>query len=281
MPTRLHNRATLAGITLVVAAIAAPSSSAAQEFSADVVTTPARGTNTMRLYVGKTKLRVQTLQGGQSEGSAIWDLDQHSMIIVMDQNRTYIGGTNSVLANAMMNGAGTPAMWRFFRPTNANDPCTDWNAIVLPYAQQDSANRPHFTCKSLGNDAVNGRAAQKWAVTSTNGNETRSGYAWIDSKLHVVSKSQDESSTMELANIKEGAQPDSVFAIPAGYTQLDERALLARMKSGAATDSTIAAMLGAAAKDVGKDAASSTENAAKDKAKESTKKGIKRIIHIP
>jgi len=280
MPTRFHHPRTLATITLALAAIAAPPSSRAQEFSADVVTTPKNGTSTSRVYVGKNKLRIQTLDAGQPEGSAIWDMDEKSMLIVSDKDHMYIGGANSMLANAVMRGAGTPAMWQFFRPTNSSDPCAEWNAIVLPYAQQDSAKRPHFTCKSMGSDAVNGRPAQKWAVTSTAENDTRSGYAWIDSKLHVVSKTQDGSSTMELANIKEGPQPDSVFAIPAGYRQLSDSALLGHLK-GAATDSSIAAMLGAAAKDVGKDAATSTENAAKDKAKQDTKKKIKSIIHIP
>jgi hypothetical protein len=61
---------------------------------------------------------------------------------------------------------------------------------------------------------VNGRPAHKWAVTTVDDGKTESGYAWIDDRLHVVSKSQDDEGTMELRNIVEGPQPESLFQVP-------------------------------------------------------------------
>jgi hypothetical protein len=265
------------GLTLALTSLAA-SSAGAQEFSADVVTTPAKGTNTARVYVGKTKMRIQTLQNGQPEGSVIWDAGQKSTMIVMDKNRSYIGGNNSPIVNALLNGSGAPTLVRLFAPTNSNDPCSDWNNAVLRF--QDSTHRaPHFACQSAGSDVVNGRPAHKWAVTTTDANgTTQSGYAWIDNKLHVVSRSQDKNSEMDLQNVQEGPQPDAVFQIPAGYHQLDESALLMQLKGGS---SAIVDMLGGAAKDVGNNAANSTVDAAKEKTNDAVKKKIKSVFHFP
>jgi len=263
-------------LTLAVTSLVA-SSAGAQEFSADVVTTPAKGTNTSRVYVGKTKMRIQTLQNGQPEASVIWDAGQRSTVIVMDQNRSYIGGTNSPIVNAALSSSGAPTLLRLFAPATS-DPCSTWNNAVLRF--QDSTHKaPHFSCQSAGSDVVNGRPAQKWAVTTTESNgTTESGYAWIDSKLHVVSRSQDKNSEMELKNVQEGPQPDAVFQIPTGYHQIDESALLMQLKGGS---TAIADMFGAAAKDVGNNAATSTTDAAKQKANDAVKKTIKSVFHFP
>ncbi len=268
---------TAAVLTLALSSVGAIPGGA-QQFSADVVTTPAKGTNTVRVYVGNAKMRLQTLENGQPEGGMIWDGTQKTTTIVMDKDHSYIGGSNSPVLNAMLNGSGAPTMLRLFAPSNTGDPCSDWNSAVLRY--QDSTHKaPHFTCQSAGSDVVNGRPAQKWAVTTTDADgTTQSGYAWIDSKLHVVSRSQDKNSEMDLQNVQEGPQPDALFQIPAGYRKIDESALLMQLKGGS---SAIADMFGAAAKDVGNNAASSTADAAKQKANDAVKKKIKSVFHFP
>jgi len=97
-------------LTLAVTSLAA-SSAGAQEFSADVVTTPANGTNTSRVYVGRTKMRIQTLQNGQPEASVIWDASQKSTVIVMDQNRSYIGGSTCAASATSGSGPVASATW--------------------------------------------------------------------------------------------------------------------------------------------------------------------------
>ena len=263
-------------LSLAMIPLAAVSASA-QEFSADVVTTPARASNTVRVCVGKSKMRLQTLKNGQPDGAMIWDARQGSATIVMDRSRSYIGGSNSPLIAAAMNGSGAPTMLRIFAPTNSSDPCTDWNNAVLRF--RDSTHTPpHFVCQSLGSDAVNGRPAEKFLVRSTSDGKTETGYAWIDSRLHVVSKSKDSDSQMELANVQEGPQPDAEFQVPAGYRPVDTSALLAQLKGGS---SALADMFGSAASDVGNNAANSAADAAKQKANDAVKKKIKGIFHMP
>jgi hypothetical protein len=250
----------------------------AQEFSADVVSANDAGSTT-RVNVGRMKMRLQTLKGGQPEASVIWDGIQKSTTIVMDRDHSYIAGNTSPLFNAAFNASGVPTLVRFFQPRDAGDPCSEWNSAVLPYRDSTHAP-PHFACQSAGTEAVNGRPAQKWTVTTTQDGKTQSGDVWIDSRLHVVSKSQDRDGhgEMELRNIQEGPQPDAAFQIPAGYHPVDANALLAKLQG----DSTaIADMFGAAAKDIARNAATSTTDAAKQKANDVVKKKIKSVFHLP
>lgn len=252
---------------------------AAQQFSADVVRTPDPGGSTMRIYVGADKLRMQTLEHGQPEGSVIWDAAQHSTTIVMDRDHAYIASGPGSVVNRMLTQNGAPTMWQLFRPSTASDPCSAWNALVqsMPH---DSAP-PHVACRSLGSESVNGRAAHKWSVTSTQHGSAQNGTVWIDDQLRVVSKSQDANGTMQLTNVQVAPQPDAVFQIPAGYRPIDTSALVAQLRSGASVDSAIAAGLTGAAKDVGTTAANATADAAKAKATNSVTKKLKGIFKLP
>jgi hypothetical protein len=252
---------------------------AAQQFSADVVRTPDPGGSTMRIYVGADKLRMQTLDHGQPDGSIIWDAAQHATTIVIDRDHAYIASGPGSLVNQMLTQNGAPAMWQLFRPSSASDPCTAWNALMqsMPH---DSAP-PHVACRSLGSESVNGRAAHKWSVTSTQHGTAQNGTVWIDDQLHVVSKSQDPNGTMQLENVRVAAQPDAVFQIPAGYRPIDTSALMGRLKSGASVDSAFAAGLAGAARDVGTNAANATTDAAKAKATNSVTKKLKGIFKLP
>jgi hypothetical protein len=255
-----------------------PTPGRAQQFSADIAQTPAHGTNASRIYVGATKLRLQTFQAGQPEGSMIWDMSQNAMTIVMDKDHSYINANSSPIFAAIMNRPGGPAMWQLFRPVSSGgNPCTAWNSIVIA---GDTAHSVHSTCTSAGSDMVNGRAAQKWNVTFNKEGRSESGAVWIDNRLHVVSKSQDSEGSMELKNIQEGPQADAVFAIPAGYHPVNTAALMAKLGSVGA-DSSIAALLGGAARDVGNQAAHSTIDASKQKANDEVKKKLKSILHFP
>lgn len=273
MLNQLHTTDTLVSITLVLAALAARPSPA-QEFSADIVQTPAKGTSTTRVYAGTNRVRLESLENGQPAGAIIWDGSQNTTTIVLDRQQAYIGGNNSALVNATLNRSGTPAAWRLFHPMSTSDPCTDWNALTQQYARHDSTPPPHATCRSLGNDVVNGRPAQKWAVTSTENGKTQTGNVWVDSKLHVVTRTQDDKGEMDLTNIKEGPQPDAEFVVPAGYRAIDPTAVLANMKPGQAGDSTLGDLLGAAAKDAGKSAATEATRA-------KVRKGLKGILGVP
>lgn len=262
-------------LTLAVTSLAAVPGSA-QEFSADVVTTPAKGSNTTRVYVGRSKIRLETLANGQPYEGMIWDGTRNSATIVMDKNHSYISGNSSPVIAALLNGSGAPTMLRIFAPTNSSDPCSDWNNAVLRF--RDSTHTPpHFVCHSLGSDAVNGRPAEKFAVSTTTNGKTQSGYAWIDSRLHVVSRSKDNNSQMDLQNVHEGPQPAAEFEVPAGYHEVSTSALIAQMSGGG---SALAGMFGAAS-DGGPNASNSPADSAKQKASDAVKKKLKSIFHMP
>lgn len=75
------------------------------------------------------------------------------------------------------------------------------------------------TCKDLGPDTVNGRLCEKWQITPKDGNVKTT---WVDQKLHFPIKSHTaDGSKVELSNVKEGAQPASLFDPPAGYRKTD------------------------------------------------------------
>jgi len=275
--TSLHTLTALSAIAIV--AVAAPPRAAAQQFSADVVRIPDRGTETTRLYVGSSNLKLQSLENGQPSSSALWDFNTKAFTILLDNQHAYIGGTNTALVSQLMAKSGAPPMWKMFRPSPNTDPCTTWNALIQASTAADSTPAGHTTCRSLGNEAVNGRAAQKWAVTSTDRHgKTDKGTVWIDSRLHVVSRTQDSTGTMELRNVQEGPQPASIFAIPASYHPLDVR----KMMAGAfASESALGKAFGNAVKQVGNDAATSTADAAKTKATTSVSKKLKGILGLP
>jgi len=275
--TTLHRVTVAAAIAL---AATAPHASAAQEFSADIVRTPAHGNESAKVYVGSSRMKLESYRNGQPESGAIWDANAQAMTLLLDTQHAYIGGSNTSLVSKMMAQSGAPPIWRLFHPTSSSDPCSSWNALMQTYAAHDTSFHTTFACQNQGNDLVGGRSAQRWLVTSTDRNGRKaSGTAWIDSRLHIVSKTQDSTGTMQLANIQEGPQPASVFAIPASYHQLDMRQMLGRMKL--AGGDSIAAAFGKAVKDVGDSAASNTASAAKTQATSSVTKKLKGILRLP
>ena len=81
--------------------------------------------------------------------------------------------------------------------------------------------RTDCTSKKVGTETVNGRSCDKLEVTDKSGKST----LWIDQKLHFPIKMQSaDGHTMELSNIKEGAQDPSLFKVPAGYKAFDPSA---------------------------------------------------------
>lgn len=271
----------LAAVSASLALLAAQPSRA-QQFSADVVQVPAKGSTTTKLYVDKGKLRFQQLENGQPAGGAIIDADQKTTTIIDDQDHKYFGGSDSPLVNGILNNSGVPPIWRFFRPSNAAEPCTEWNAMMQAAARFDSTRTaPQMSCKSLGTDAVDGRPAEKWQVDVTRDNKTESGYAWIDNSLHVVSKSQDSTGSVELRNVHEGPQPDSVFQVPANYSKVDVNALLSKMKGGDSAGAAGAGLLGALGSSAKNGAVEGAKEGTAEAAKQKTKKKLGKILHIP
>lgn len=72
------------------------------------------------------------------------------------------------------------------------------------------------TCKKLGSKVIGGRSCDEYELVSEGG---RKQTLCMDARLHFPLRMGTESGSSELQNIAEGPQPDSVFALPPGYTK--------------------------------------------------------------
>lgn len=75
--------------------------------------------------------------------------------------------------------------------------------------------------EKIGREKVNGVDCDKFKVVYKNANVTDSMYSWVASdSFPIKTEAVDGSWSSELKNIKKGAQPNSLFEIPAGYNKM-------------------------------------------------------------
>lgn len=200
-------------------------------FSAEIVDPGQPTKPPSRIYLGGGKLRLES-EDTSSFGAIVIDPMHGKTLIVNDLARSYI---DAGLFTALVTIGFAPVM-HVLRPAGSGDPCQQWNSAINPFRAfvkpDKSTPPPQFTCKNLGAEAVNGRAAQKWAVTSNDPNDGVMTI-WIDDRLHIMSRSQDKNGAMEMRNIREGEQPDSLFTPPASYKKLSFTSLVGGMLHGA------------------------------------------------
>jgi hypothetical protein len=182
---------------------------AAQQFSADLVTTGRQG-GPAKIYVSDGKVRMENQSAGP--GTMLADAHANTAYVLMPQQKMYID----------MKSAGR--MTQVFMPVDPNNPCPQWQAM----AKEGRKDTTDWTCKRIGSETVNGRSTVKYQAASPQG-ETH--YAWLDTRLKFLVKTQDpDGKGMELQNIKEGAQPASLFEIPAGYQKMDMTQMMQQMQ---------------------------------------------------
>jgi hypothetical protein len=192
-------------VRLVLAVVLACSSGLfAQEFSADFVNLgKGDDQDVTKIYVGKDRMRFEPKKE-QMAGAMIMDLSQQKYYILMPERKMYFESAESM--DRMHRGM------TFFRPTDVNDACPDWQRMA-------EKNHKIATCHKVGTETVNGRSAVKYEGTSDDG---KKGTVWLDSKLRFILKWKgDDGEGGELRNIKEGAQPASLFEVPSDYQKFD------------------------------------------------------------
>jgi hypothetical protein len=183
-----------------------------------------------RIYLGDGRVRLES-EDTSSIGAIVLDPSHGTTLIVNDPAKSYI---DAGMFTSLVTIGFAPLM-KVLRPAGSGDPCSQWNSAVNPFGAFASHGKdgqlPQWTCKSLGSESVGGRPAQKWAVAS---NDPSDGpmTIWVDDKLHVLSRSEDKSGVMEMRNIHEGAQPDSLFTPPASYKKISISGLLGGMLGG-------------------------------------------------
>lgn len=125
--------------------------SAGGQFSAETVQTTAQGqTTTGKIFVGDNRVRTEASQAGQQFVQISDNANGVSYVIVPDQ-RSYM--------EIRVPGAAPLPQGK------VADPC---------------ANLQGVTCRKVGPEAIGGRAATRWEMTSGTGAQARSLTQWID-----------------------------------------------------------------------------------------------------
>ncbi len=190
-------------------------SASAQQFSADLVTTNARGEEAGtagKLYVGNRVVRIETPDF--PNGSFLVDAGADTAFFVMPAQRVFMDAKQS------------SHLTQILVPVDPNDPCRAWQAMAkLAGAAEHGAQ---WRCQRLGAAGAGRRATIKFRAISPRGEED---YAWIDLGLKFPVKFQFADGTgAALDDIREGSQPGALFAVPAGYRKFDPRKLIERIK---------------------------------------------------
>lgn len=174
------------------------------DFSAEIVDLQKAGSPAQaKIYFTKDKIRVEP-QGNSSRGGAvIINLASHTTLVLMAQQHMYMDMPMQMQAQRMSYASA------FFQTGDVENACGDW---------QKTANAQGATCHKVGNETINGRNTVKYEATSANGDVS---HFWLDPKLRFPLKWQGKNSDGELRNIQEGAQPASLFEIPAGFNKMD------------------------------------------------------------
>jgi hypothetical protein len=180
----------------------------AQEFSADVTNRMAGGNvSTGKIYQTPDKTRFDmtvALFGKTMDTRMIIDRRARLIYVVQPQQKT-------ILVNHVLELAGSPSG----TGSSTTNPCDDLMRLINPMAAGQQ-----FTCKLLGHEAVSGRSADKWQMDA----KWLGGPAllWVDPQVRTAIKwTLADGTSGELQNISVGAQPASLFELPADYRRQD------------------------------------------------------------
>jgi hypothetical protein len=174
---------------------------AAQQFSADTVAI-GRESSPGKIYVSDGKVRMEKSSGGP--GTMLLDAHANTVLVLMPQQKMYL--------DVSLRGG---AMLQIFKSVDPNNACPQWEEM----AKQAKKDVTGWSCKRVGKETVNGRSTVKYQASSPQG---QTEDIWVDTSLKFMVKTQDaKGQGTEFQNIKEGAQPASLFEIPAGYKKMD------------------------------------------------------------
>jgi hypothetical protein len=171
-----------------------------QEFSADLVRQKPQNAAGTKVSVSGDQVRF-AVTGQKNSSFALINVAQRTSTMVLPDAQSYVVSPPGHLASSI-------PLFHIDDPENA---CQAW---------EKSMDNPG-SCKKIGDDTVNGRAAVKYTGAMENGD---TGTAWIDRKLNFVIKWEGEKTVAELQNIQEGPQEASLFEVPSKYQKLDTAA---------------------------------------------------------
>ncbi|MEO5376677.1 MAG: hypothetical protein H7832_02655 [Magnetococcus sp. DMHC-6] len=87
--------------------------------------------------------------------------------------------------------------------------------------RQEVPNGPTMNRVLAGVENINNRKTEKWEITEAFQDKKHTVTKWIDLNLHIPIRIQsDTGSKIELSQIQEGSQPDTLFQVPADFKQI-------------------------------------------------------------
>jgi hypothetical protein len=188
---------------------------AAQQFSADVVTTGAigwAGGAAGKLYVSNGAVRIETP-----------NLPASFFVVNGDTGTAYLVRPAQ---HIFMDAKQSSRLTQVLVPVAPDDPCKQWQAMAIVAGVANQAGQWH--CRRLGQDNVAGHHVVKYQVTSPLGQADNS---WIDPRLKFPVRFQFQDGTrVELDNIRKGPQPAELFEIPSNLRKFDPRQLIEHIK---------------------------------------------------
>lgn len=156
-----------------------------------------------KYYVGKNRVRMEASMPGMPGGGGnitVYEGDQITMYTLIPQMKQYMKRTGT--AEEM--GDDGPGLV-FGSPDDPDHPC-----------QGD----PDVTCQKIGSDTLLGRSVDKYLVKDVEDGVPTESVIWFDRELLFPLKTEADDGMMEATSIEIGSQPDALFEIPAGYTEM-------------------------------------------------------------
>ncbi len=165
------------------------------EFSSDVVMTTKGHVTNSKMYIKDKKLRMET-QGQPSY--SIMRGDKNVVWMVMPSQKMYME----------------------IKPDPSKGP------------KVEEKIKGEVSRKLIGSEKISGHPTQKYEVTVKSWDQTEKMYQWMatDIKFPIKTASIDGSWVTEYKNIKMGAQSDSLFEVPVGYSKRTMPAMPKGMK---------------------------------------------------
>jgi hypothetical protein len=186
------------------------------QFSADMAISQSTGQVMVeKLYVGNAQARIDRVSAGNDRvSSLLMDFKNQTLYLLLPRDKMYL----------QIQGSAGIYFYRgsfLFRPQTPDTACSDW----IPEADMRGIT---LRCARAGEERIDGRSAQKWEATATNGAH---GTLWYDPSVNFLVKlmrvSKDGVQTgYELKNVQIGAQSPKIFNLPVDYHQFTFNMLL-------------------------------------------------------
>ena len=219
------------------------------EFSADVIQKiPQQDDMQGKIFVGKDRMRTEFKVNDQTMIQII-DTGRQTAYMLNTQNRSYMQrkagpgdmppGNDTIqadnpcagmpditcrkLGTEEVNGR-TADKWEFENTTQAQSgKMLYWldRERLIPLRQM-MPDGSIIEMRLVGNEKINGRETEKWETSMQRvGGQSSVSHQWFDPELNTnVREEQPGGYARELTHIIIGAQPDELFAVPAGYEEI-------------------------------------------------------------